>query len=1822
MAELLVRAEQLQRAVAEKEQSLRETELRISEERSQLSSLRETLQSRVAEVETELKHANEMLEKVGVGRRGLFQCEGKTETITEIYSKYVEATTYIQDLEEDNARVKLNLETYKNSVNEKIPLLRRQKEENDFLKRSSKELQEQLERTSSQLEKVSSESDLAVRRSRFLERENLKQSSTVRELNTQVCVLLKESEEYRGVSVTSFSLPPAQGDTEVSSSSEGRVISFRSMEELQTRNVELMSRVREVEDELEQMKGAGQDERVRDTQQRVAELTLVVEHVKESKRQQTEMIQNVIRDRDRYKSLLAQTTPLPAESSSAAPDDTGTELREMQESFDNHKRQSEEIRKQLISELGEVKEAKSHSELEIDRLDSKLEFASERQELLKNWYESQRSESQSLREKNDQLFKHVADLEQSAREIMQEQFKTRDKLSRIEFQKENLERKNEALRASEEWSKNQIEILLREKNEQKLLKANIEMIHNSLERSELEAKSRTSQQVGLLEEELKHTHSQLEQKDKQHERVVEAWEKQVDELKTSLHTTHETHTQSVNVSNNQSAKIHDLQSVLASTHKKVELRERELAEARDNLRKAESGALVLDLQEESALMKLRLAELEQAGRALQSRVGKANEHMEHYKSISEAAEQQIKESLETSEIYRTDIENKLGEGEAREVVWKDELSELESVCIQLRESAKQLETAHSDDRVKRGVELQYTKNLLKEAQANLALLEGKEAMAKEDVVLHEQVTQETQDKYEREVVEHGRTVEGFCRSKVELSALKVKLQTAEQQATEHVFKLEESRKNWEDLNEIGEQRIEQMTNQLTDTQSQNKLLFSQLESLNAKLVTVQSGRDTATLTTDGIPSNQSLLTAGESEDQLRELIRHIRRDKEIVETKYELAESERSRLSESCNRFESELEETRTALAGEQEALRAQSETVAQHSELLEKVNTLNLLQESNRVLREDKNTFESKSSSLSAQLKDKVEDLFSVKESNKTLSSQKDTLLAEKTALKNELARWQARVNHLLEVYDKMDPEEFRELQTLKEEHLAKIANLSDSVKQMGEERNEQKYRMKLLEDKVTLQQSESETFQARHATDLKEFNNKVSEKEEELKTKTENCKKFAQAARNWKTRFEEKNTKLQEIEKNLNELKTSNLQEKSRTEEEWQERQQELANKNQGLEVEKISLLEQLNETKAALEEKSRKVERMQDGLKKLNIKVRQQTKSLEEKVSTLKTENAQLKTANADKEGQLQAVKNLHQSQVSQLEAKLKLESSSKVSSTQPSPSPTNIAPSRLVAAVRPSKPSTTTNPTTLPVVNPICRDQISVSISPFTSSLVTSSAQPTSSLPSTLQTVSSEWTKYIPGAGKQTPTNFNLSHVQQDLMGGVTTRSGSKRRREEAEVPTTSTSDLNGKKNKFVTTPPLDSQQPTSLAEGTSVIDSSTSHSPNSTYGTPSLVIDDSISNLQAVSSEDLHPHSVIFSELSPNPAAEILLPDQSSSPPRLLLPPNFEHFGLDVLEQQVPNTPILINRNTQLGHTIPGHSSTGHSVPPDSSSINIASDEGLANDHELDFGLGSDLIQVHNNSSQEDNLYGEFPSRSADVSSPTRVLPFGSNGDSPSSTPGPQVSTSTHDQNPLSAQQEDLPLDRGLAMLPETSEAPLHVETEEPTSAADGISRFDLTDPSEVVTSIEIPQELAYDQLSSSDEEPLGRDEHATVISSDELDSDDADDEGYEDREARKAGSIESVSDGEIEDQRQQQEVDAGEQPDPSEFLPETSGKSSIPREPRIVPITWDGTPTGSAPASQSKPRRPAAAPGSTIPPTVSKGTGHKDKKFIHKRPPK
>ena len=61
--------------------------------------------------------------------------------------------------------------------------------------------------------------------------------------------------------------------------------------------------------------------------------------------------------------------------------------------------------------------------------------------------------------------------------------------------------------------------------------------------------------------------------------------------------------------------------------------------------------------------------------------------------------------------------------------------------------------------------------------------------------------------------------------------------------------------------------------------------------------------------------------------------------------------------------------------------------------------------------------------------MRDSDAQLLSSRETQRQLSAQKDSLLAEKAALRNEVERWNKRTSQLIEQYNKIDPEEYKNL-------------------------------------------------------------------------------------------------------------------------------------------------------------------------------------------------------------------------------------------------------------------------------------------------------------------------------------------------------------------------------------------------------------------------------------------------------------------------------------------------------------------------------------------------------------------------------------------------------------------------------------------------------------------------------------------------------------------------------------------------------------------------------------------------------------------------
>ena len=89
--------------------------------------------------------------------------------------------------------------------------------------------------------------------------------------------------------------------------------------------------------------------------------------------------------------------------------------------------------------------------------------------------------------------------------------------------------------------------------------------------------------------------------------------------------------------------------------------------------------------------------------------------------------------------------------------------------------------------------------------------------------------------------------------------------------------------------------------------------------------------------------------------------------------------------------------------------------TDAQHAELLEKIQQLNLLRESNATLRADSDAHSKRSRELDAKLKGLLQELDPLREASRTMRAELDARNQHVGRLEEENRRWQERNNQLL---------------------------------------------------------------------------------------------------------------------------------------------------------------------------------------------------------------------------------------------------------------------------------------------------------------------------------------------------------------------------------------------------------------------------------------------------------------------------------------------------------------------------------------------------------------------------------------------------------------------------------------------------------------------------------------------------------------------------------------------------------------------------------------------------------------------------------------
>ena len=306
------------------------------------------------------------------------------------------------------------------------------------------------------------------------------------------------------------------------------------------------------------------------------------------------------------------------------------------------------------------------------------------------------------------------------------------------------------------------------------------------------------------------------------------------------------------------------------------------------------------------------------------------------------------------------------------------LSELQAVVETLSAEKQQLETqlaATAEDTVSSTrvrAELGKTRQELQELAARLETAQTLEKEARETAQQEAATRAEAQDKYQHEVILHAADLEALKQARAQLDEATAQLAAAEDAGRAAAARLTEAEAGWKERQTLLDQQAEQQRQQHDELLQQNSLLHSQLEQLNGQLTAVQARL--APAEPDAAATGGSLNTSfseadARTSEQLLEIIRYLRRQREIAETRAETAAAESARLRAQLQLAKQQLETSQSRLDQERQSSQASVESSARLAELLRKVETLNALTDSNRVLRVERDDLSRRCQELQVQL-------------------------------------------------------------------------------------------------------------------------------------------------------------------------------------------------------------------------------------------------------------------------------------------------------------------------------------------------------------------------------------------------------------------------------------------------------------------------------------------------------------------------------------------------------------------------------------------------------------------------------------------------------------------------------------------------------------------------------------------------------------------------------------------------------------------------------------------------------------------------------------
>ena len=1062
---------------------------------------------------------------------GIFTPASKARgpTSTHMYSEYTRVEKELAKERKAKDDIQAQMDEMMAQMEEVRPELKEVRDDNT-------RLQSELIEMSGLVESASKDRDEASRSARLYhgqlegrikEAEALQQQ--LRDLSSQCRRLLMEIEiRDRGQTLTdeNWSQLQAEADERSQAEMEGlsetqqvvnqKLVAFKNIAELQQQNQSQLATIRNMVANLESRESKEREEEFISMKSELETARAQIAGFQDEIKTMVTQSKSFVKERDMFRNMLtrkghlggeitdfsrslpvtAAGSPSKAMGSSVQGDpDISKLLKEMQQQLDAQKEVSNQDHASLRSQVDNLSKRNSELQSSGSRLQGQFSAATQRAEMLQSNYDMLKTENVELQRRSATTMENATKQEMRLQQAAEDLIATKGLSESVQRESANLKAEKDLWKNIEKRLTEDNETLRNDRSRLDQLNSGLQSILNEREQTDSETRRRLQSQVESLGSELSDTKRKLtdEQEDNRKASLRREYEheqsqKRVDDLMTSIGSVREELSSTKTARDYLQARVDEISIELRAAEERLEVYTKPAAPAET----AEEDTISKEQE-----LTLEVSELKRELEHTKAEVERANEQIEVYKNISQSSEERLQELGETNDQYREETDASITEKDAKikdlEQRIEDLTSELENTNTELsklRDQQTDVDRRLQEQKATFEGEIERLKEseerATEQAQFNL---DASKAQA--------QIATEAQQNYENELVKHADAARNLQVARTEANQLrlnavdlKTKVETAEQD-------LQQKESSWSEVKDRYEQELADLKKRREDVVQQNDLLHKQLQGLTQQISALQKDRATLNEANESGTSNNADL------DNLQEVIKYLRREKEIVDVQYHLSQQEAKRLRQQFDFTQSQLDETRLKLDQQRRSEADVERNAVSHNKLMETLNELNLFRESSVTLRAEAKQATTALAEKTKQVEGLENRIEPLQARVVELEGLVETRDGELKILQNDRDHWRQRTQDILSKYNRIDP---AELEALKEQ----LTNLEKERDEAVAARDGLQTQIDTIPDQIkeakdALRSTLAEQFKARNRELTGKIKDKQSEVDEAIAEKAE---------------------------------------------------------------------------------------------------------------------------------------------------------------------------------------------------------------------------------------------------------------------------------------------------------------------------------------------------------------------------------------------------------------------------------------------------------------------------------------------------------------------------------------------------------------------------------------------------------------------------------------------------------------------------------------------------------------------------------------------